>query len=369
MKKELKVAIVHDWFVSGGAEQVVYQIHKLFPNAPIYTAYCSDEWLNKFENTVVVTSYMQHWPFSRIRKFLPILRQRWFSKLDFSDFDLVISSSGAEAKGINTNEKTLHVNYCHSPTHYYWSRYDEYIKNPGFGKLDFLARFGLKLFIDPLRKWDYKAAQKPNYIIANSSYIQRKIKEYYDRESTVIFPPVDTKFFKSKIKKHDSKTENFVIVGRQTPYKRIDLAVKSCSKLNLNLNVIGDGPEHKKLFNIAGPSITFYKNLSKTELRDLLNESSGFIFPGLDDFGIAAVEALSVGVPIIAYKDGGALDYVIESETGKFFDKQTVDSLVDTLKSFNSKDFSSERISKKAKEFSTDKFQKNFQDYLNELNH
>ena len=169
-----KVAIVHDWLVGGGAELVVEQLHKMFPDAPIYTSYSSDDWRKKLDDKVV-TGYLQRWPFSKLRKFLPILRQRWFEKLDFSNFDLVISSSGAEAKGIQTNKKTMHVNYCHSPTHYYWSRYDEYIINPGFGVFDPIARTGLKILLGRVRKWDKKAAQRPDHMIANSTYTQKQI--------------------------------------------------------------------------------------------------------------------------------------------------------------------------------------------------
>src|SRR5581483_12420726 len=173
----MKVVIVCDWIVGGGAERVVEQLHKMYPEAPVYTSYSSDEWRQKLDGKVI-TSYMQNWPLSKLRKFLPPLRALWFSRLNFDGYDLVISSSGAEAKAVKTKRKVesgkwqgpLHICYCHAPTHYYWSRYDDYLRNPGFGRLDFLARIGLKLLVGPMRRWDYKAAQRPDFVLANSNF-------------------------------------------------------------------------------------------------------------------------------------------------------------------------------------------------------
>lgn len=325
-----KVAIVHDWLIGGGAEKVVEALHEMYPDAAIYTSYATDEWRKKLDNRVV-TGYLQYWPFSKLRKFIPMLRIWWFQSLDFSDYDLVISSSGAEAKSIKTNNNTLHINYCHAPTHYYWSRYDEYLESPGFGIFDPLARFGLRLLVSPLRKWDYKAAQRPNKIIANSTYTKNQIKKYYGRDSVVIFPPVNVDYFKPTKK---TKRSGFIITGRQTPYKRFDLAVEACTKLNLPLKVIGNGPEHKRLQSMAGPSVTFLGYITQAGVRNELQSAEGFIFPGVDDFGIAPVEALAAGCPVIAYKDGGALDYIVPGETGEFFEEPTAESLAKVLKNF-----------------------------------
>lgn len=350
--KKLKVAIVHDWLIGGGAEKVVEALHTMYPEAPIYTSFATTKWKQKLNNKVV-TGYLQHWPFSSLRKFIPFLRIWWFESLDLSKYDLVISSSGAEAKGVKTTGKTIHINYCHAPTHYYWSRYDEYLKNPGFGIFDSIARLGLKLFVKPLRKWDYQASQRPDVIIANSTYTKTQIKKYYNRESTVVFPPIETAKFKPK---NNQKRFGFVIAGRQTPYKKFDLAIKACAKQNLPLLVIGSGPSHSKLLKLAKNNVTFNAEATDKDLIEAFHKSEGFIFPGIDDFGIVAVEAMASGCPVIAYKNGGALDYIKPNITGLFFEDPTADSLAKTLQIFSSKSFLESQLIKTAESFNTKNF-------------
>lgn len=349
----LKVAIVHDWLIGGGAEKVVYQLHLTFPDAPIYTSYATQEWRDKLGGKVH-TGILQYWPFSRLRKFLPILRIWWFQRLNLEGYDLIISSSGAEAKGINVPAGTVHINYCHAPTHYYWSRYDAYMEHPGFGPLDPLARIGLRTLVGPLRDWDYQAAQKPDYMIANSTHTAREVQKYYGRTAEVVFPPVDVERFVPS--KHTGDRFGFIIAGRQTPYKRIDLAVAVCSRLNVPLKVIGKGPDHERLCAMAGQSIRFIQ-ANDTEMIRHFQTASAFIFPGIDDFGIVAVEAMAAGTPVIAYKGGGALDYVVEGETGAFFDEQQVEQLAAVLKAFDPHSYDNKKISRHAQKFSADRFQ------------
>lgn len=361
----MKVALVHDWFVGGGAEKVVYELHQMFPKAPIYTAYCNPAWRKKLEKATIITSYMQHWPFPKLRKFLPPLRALWFSRLNFEDFDLVISSSGAEAKGIRVNKPTIHINYCHAPTHYYWSRHDEYLKQPGFGRLDPLARLGLKLLVAPMRRLDYSAAQEADYFIANSSYTKEQVKKYYNRDSVVIHPPVDIERFRQKTMGNEQR-RGFVTAGRQVPYKKIDLAVKAATKLNMPLVVIGRGPDHAKLKRLAGRSVTFLTNVTDEEMPEKFAQAEAFIFPGIDDFGIVAVEALAAGTPVISYKDGGALDYV-NKDTGILFGEQTVESLTQALEEFKKKKLDNGAISKQAEQFSAANFRASVQQFLKSL--
>lgn len=351
--KSPKVAIVHDWLIGGGAELVVEQLHVLFPEAPIYTSYSTREWRGRLDDKVV-TGWLQ--PLGFIRKLIPPLRILWFTHLNLSNYDIVISSSGAEAKGIKVPKSTLHISYCHAPTHYYWSRYDDYMKNPGLGWLNPLARFALWLLVRPLRKWDFKAAQRPDVMIANSTHIQQEIKKYYKRGSTIVFPPAYMERF-DKPENRRRKRHGFVISGRQTPYKRFDLAVVACTKLGLPLTVIGTGPDHKRLRRLAGKTVTFLGKVPDNVLEEEFASSSALIFPGLDDFGITAVEAMASGTPVIAFKAGGALDYIKPRVTGEFFDRPSVHSLTTVLKTFDGKTYSSAAIRAYAQRFSKATFQ------------
>lgn len=360
----MKVAIVHDWLVGGGAERVVEQLHKLYPEAPIYTSYCSDEWRKKLDGKVV-TGYLQHWPFNRLRKYAGVLRIGWFGRIDFSGYDLVISSSGnGEAKDINVPNSTKYICYCHAPTHFYWRSYQQYLDKPGFGIMNPLARLGLKMLVGPLRKRDYKAAQKPLFFIANSSYIQKEIKQYYNRDSIVINPPVDIDRFEAVAL---NNRRGFVTLGRQVAYKRTDLVVDACTKLDLPLLVIGNGPEHDDLVRRAGPSVTFKTKVSDEEIPELLSAAKAFIFAAKEDFGVAPVEAIAAGTPVIAYKDGGALDYVIPRVTGQFFEEQTVENLCQVLETFNAQPYDNKLVAKKALDFSSEVFRQKIHSFVEGL--
>ncbi|HLZ14558.1 MAG TPA: glycosyltransferase, partial [Candidatus Saccharimonadales bacterium] len=206
----MKIAIVHDWLYGGGAERVVQELHRMYPEAPIYTSYCSDEWREKLDGKVV-TGWLQY--LGRIRKLIPFLRIWWFTRLDLSGYDLVISSSGnGEAKGVQVPKGTLHICYCHAPTHFYWRHYKQYLKNPGFGVFNPLVRLALRLLIGPLRAWDYKAAQRPDYFIANSTHTRDEIKTFYGRDAEVIQPPIDIARF---LHAGTAKRQGFVTASRQ----------------------------------------------------------------------------------------------------------------------------------------------------------
>ena len=366
-----KVAIVHDWLVGGGAERVVLELHRMFPDAPIYTSYCTDEWRQKLDGKAV-TGWLQRWPFGKLRKFIPFLRIKWFESLDLTQYDLVISSSGnGEAKGVRAgtlyNEGQVHVSYCHSPVHFYWRHYDQYLATPGFGMFDPLARIGLKALVGPLRKWDLKASKRPDYYIANSTHIQADIKRYYDKNSTVIFPPVDTSRFANPVA--DVPRKGFVTVGRQQPYKRVDIIVKACTQLNLPLTVIGRGPAHEQLKCLAGTSITFITGPEATDqaITQAMRSAEAFIFAAHEDFGITPIEALAAGTPVIAYQAGGALDYVKPGVTGEFFAEQSVESLKQTLESFDAAAYDHKTIAKSAERFSEASFRKSLEAFIKSL--
>lgn len=362
--KQPKVAIVHDWLVGGGAERVVLELHRMYPEAPIYTSYCTPEWRQRLDNKVV-TGFLQKWPFGPLRKFLPVLRIWWFSRLDLREYDIVISSSGnGEAKGIHTRNDAMHICYCHSPTHFYWRNYELYLRQPGFGVLDPLARLGLRLLVGPLRRWDLKASQRPDYYIANSTHIKQDIKQYYGREATVIFPPVDTDRFKPLAAK---TRHGFVIASRQVPQKKFDLAIEACNRLSLPLTVLGKGPEHDRLVALGGPTITFKEHVSDTEMEQYFATAEGFLWPCFDDFGIVAVEAIAAGTPVIAYKAGGSLDYVVPGKTGMFFEEQTVESLMAALQAFPDHRFDHDAIARTAKDFSPEVFRKHMSAYISQV--
>lgn len=401
----MKVAIVCDWLTNqGGAERVVLELHKMFPEAPIYTSVFNRKGsgMAAFADADVRTSFIQHWPWAKTKHQLyPVLRRWAFQRFDFSGYDLVISSSGAEAKGINTrsaradddqlstdkqlsnnyqqqlagsipnttydirntSDGPLHINYCHSPTHYYWVRPDEYLQTDSMGWFGKLLRFGLRLLIKPMRRWDYLVAQRPDVMIANSSITKDRIKQFYDRESEVIFPPVDIERFTPPA--DPPKRHGFVVLGRQVHYKRFDLAVEACSRLGVLLRVIGDGPEHEKLRVLAGRSVEFYTDLNDEEVAEALWHAEALISPGVEDFGITAVEALASGTPVIAYRSGGAADIIQLGKTGEFFEEQTVDSLTAALQLFEPSRFNPATLTKAANKFSAQKFRQQIIELIN----
>jgi glycosyltransferase involved in cell wall biosynthesis len=350
-----KIAIVHDWLTTmGGAENVVLALHEAFPTAPVYTSVYEPSALPAFKDIDVRTTWLQNLPgpLRKLHKLFPMLRVKAFRDLDLSEYDIVISSSSAEAKQVRkTRNDQIHICYCHTPIRYYWSHYDEYKNDPGFGKLNWLVRLAMPLMVPSLKKADYKAAQKVDVYIANSSEVQKRIKKYYGKNSSVIHPPVDVSRFTPSLQRDNY----YVALGRQVPYKRIDLAVEAATKLNIPLKVYGSGSEHQKLVDIAGPSVSFYNDrfgdASNDAVTHALNYAKGFIFPTDEDFGIVQVEALASGTPVIAYGHGGALDIVDDGESGVLFSSQTVDSVVAAIQKAESIKFLPGTLHRKAKRF------------------
>ncbi len=378
-----KVALVCDWLTNvGGAEQVLKSIHELYPSAPIYTSKYDKKGIDWFKDADVRTGWLQIFP-SSLRRFLAPLRQIYFNHLDLSDYDLIISVTGAEAKSIKKGSAT-HLCYCHVPTQYYWQFYDQYLKEPGFGFLDPLARLGLKLFVKPLRKADYAAAQRPDAFITISSYAAEQIKKYYKREAYIVHPPVSVEKFHTPVenytikkgksqansninynnktaKSQANKSEQrrgFINISRQVTWKRLDVIVKACLATKVKLTLIGEGPEHDHLVQLAdgAKNITFLPAMPQPELKKYLHSSKAFLFPSIEPFGIAPVEALAAGCPVIALKKGGALDYVQDGKNGIFFDKQTPNSLMDAFKRFEQLKFKESTVSASVENFSTPRF-------------
>jgi glycosyltransferase involved in cell wall biosynthesis len=354
-----KIAIVCDWLYGGGAEKVVLELHRLYPDAPIYTSYCSDEWRERLGGTVR-TGYLQWWLFAKARKLLPLLRQWWFRSLNLKQYDVVISCTGnGEAKFVRTRTDARHISYCFTPPHFYWRKYDEYLQTPGMGALDPIARVGLRLLVKPLRARDYRAAQRVDEFISISAHIQADIQRFYGRESVVIHPPVDVDRLNSTASttEHPKKTK-VIYWGRHVPYKRIDLIIAACNELSLPLTIVGSGPQTNSLKHIAGPTVTFAGFVPDEKLPELAADASVFVFPSEEDFGIAPVEAMALGLPVLAYGLGGARDYVVPGKTGELFDEQTVSAVTQALRAFKPRRYDSTEIVRAAQQFGTDRFQR-----------
>lgn len=350
-----KIAIVADWLTNmGGAENVVLALAEAFPGAPIYTSTYAPDAMPKFKGLDIRTTYLQNLPgpLRKLHKFFPMLRVNAFRQLDLSEFDIIISSSSAEAKQVRkTRAGQVHICYCHTPIRYYWSHYDEYKKDPGFGKLNRLVRLMMPLMVPGLKRADYEAAQRVDVFIANSSEVQKRITKYYGQPSTVIHPPVDVDRFEPA----RERGSHYVTLGRQVPYKHHDLAVAAATKLNVPLMAFGNGSQHDSLVQMAGPTVEFFTDrfgdASDTAVTQALNTAKGFIFPAEEDFGIVSVEALAAGAPVIAFAKGGALDIVQDGESGVLFNEQTVDSVVAALQKAETIDFKPGMLRRKARRF------------------
>jgi glycosyltransferase involved in cell wall biosynthesis len=350
-----KIAIVADWLTNmGGAEQVVLALHELFPEAPVYTSTYVPEKMPAFKNIDVRTTWLQKMPRAvrKLHKLFPMIRGWAFRGLDLSEYDIIISSSSAESKQVRKRrEGQIHICYCHTPIRYYWSHYEEYRKDPSFGKMNWLVRLVIPILVPPMRRSDYKAAQKVDLFIANSEEIKRRIKKYYKREAVVVYPPVDTARFKPEMTRGDY----YVALGRQIPYKRTDLAVAAANELGVKLKVFGNGPSHEKLVRMAGKTVEFftdrYGDASNKAVEKALDSARGYIFPAEEDFGIVQVEALAAGAPVISYGRGGTLDIVEDGETGVLFQKQTVGAVVEAIKKAEEIKFDLKVLRKSAKRF------------------
>ena len=364
-----KIALVTDWLTNmGGAEPLLLEIHKLFPKAPIYTSVYDAEKMPAFKHIDVRTTDLQ----TKLPKSLrykhvlwPTLRAKAFRKLDLSEFDIIISTSSAEAKAVRkTRPGQIHIAYIHTPIRYYWSHYEEFKKEFKFGKLTPFIRPLIPVLVKQQRKLDLESIEGIDVFIANSTITQERIKQYYGKPSTIIHPPVDVDRFTPAPK---GERSGYVLWGRHVPYKRFDLAIEACNQLGVKLTIVGSGPDTERLKKLAGPTITFTGRISDEELVRRAQSAKAFLFPNEEDFGISAAEALAAGTPVIAYAKGGALDIVQDGETGVLFKHQTVASLIAAMKKADTIDFLPATLHRKAKRFDkglfATKIRKIVQDY------
>jgi len=361
MTQELpRIAIVCDFLTTmGGAENVVLAMHEAFPDAPIYTSIYNADRMPAFGKLDIRTSSLQKMPkkLRNYHKLFPTLAVKAMRKLDLSEFDIILTSSYLHGHQVTKSRPDqVIINYCHTPARYYWSHYDEYRRDPGYGKLNAIIRTLMPLMIPHQRKLDLEAAKQVDVFIANSSETAKRIKKYYGRNATIIHPPVDVMRFSPSRKRNDY----YVTIGRQLPYKRYDLTVQAATQLGINLKVFGNGPMHEKLVAMAGPTVHFYTDrfgdASNSEVEEALNNAKGFIYPAEEDFGIVTVEALAAGAPAIALAKAGTLDIVQDGETGILFEHQTVEGVVAAIKRAEEITFFPSKLQRTAKRFNTSLF-------------
>jgi len=374
----MKTAIVYDrvnkW---GGAESVLLALHEIFPDAPLYTSVYDKNkapWAEVFSR--IIPSFLQKIPVLRnYHELLGWLTPIAYETFSFDEYDLVISVTSEAVKGIITKPQTLHICYCLTPTRYLWSGYEEYLNNPPTS-LNWIPfyKYISQPFLRYTKYWDYMAAQRPDVMVGISTSVQKRIKKYYQRDSELIFPPVDIDKFRIANKKQITKDKNkdyYLYVGRLVPYKKVGLAVEAFNDLRLPLVIIGTGSEESKLKSMANKNIIFKGFVAETELPQYFREAKAFIYPQEEDFGITAVEAQAAGCPLIAYRAGGALDTVVDPSTGPgrfatgiFFNEQTKESLIEAIKYFddlNHRSIQPQNCVKNAAKFSKDIFKKKFQ--------
>lgn len=348
----MRIAFVHDYLNQyGGAERVLETLCELFPEAPIYTLIYDEKMTGGvFKNREIHTSFLQKIPFAvSHHRFFPMLMPLAIEQFDLSYFDVVVSLSSSFAKGVITKPKTKHIDYCSTPTRFLWDdshRYLEELKYPW--PIKKLTPF----FLTYLRIWDKEASLRVDKFIAISEFVRKRIKKYYGLDSGIINPPVDA----NKYKISKEQDDYFLMVGRLVPYKRFDLAVMAFSAMGLPLKIVGDGPERGRLERQAGKNIEFLGLVSDCKMPDIYSRAQAVIFPQEEDFGIVPLEAMASGRPVVAYRGGGALETIVENETGVFFDEQTEIDLAQAVGRFRQIDWNPQKIREHALKFDKEVF-------------
>lgn len=355
-----RIAIICDWLIDfGWAELVISHLLELFPEADIFTSVCHMQH-PMLEWRRVYTSWIQHIPFlNKKHKLAGILRPWAFRNFDLREYDIVISSSSAEAKNAGFSKRkpwAKHFCYCHTPIRYYWSHFEEYQNMMEFGLLNPIARWALRFLIHWLRKLDYEAAQKVDYFIANSENTKKRIQQYYDRESEVIYPGINIPSLDESVAESG---DSYISVGRCIPYKKFDLLVEAFNqnRKKLTLCTATDTSFYRELREKSASNIEWKFRVSHEEKNKLLQNAKAFLFPPEEDFGLVPLEAMALGVPVIAYGKWGALETVIDGKTGVFFTPQTAEALNETIEKFESMTFQKETIRDHAHHFSKEQFQ------------
>jgi len=359
----MKVALVYDrvnkW---GGAERLLLALHEIWSDAPLYTGVYNPDSATWAEVFKVKPSLVNKLPFTRTRhEFFAWLMPFGFENFSFDNYDVVISITSAEAKGIITKPKTLHICYCLTPTRYLWSNRKQYLN-----ELPTIVRFFAKPAINHLRSWDKIASSRPDVYIAISHYVQDRIKRYYKRDADVIYPPINLDVKPTKLAKKAG--DYFLVVSRLVKYKKVDLVIKACEKLGYKLVVVGDGKERDKLHKLAKSNTTFVEHATDHELAKYYEGCKALITAQEEDLGLVAAEGLLYGKPVITFNKGGVIEIVKDGVTGKFFNKQSVSALANALVEFNASSdasvYNSRIISQTAEKFSKLSFKHKFRQYV-----
>jgi glycosyltransferase involved in cell wall biosynthesis len=346
IRRHCSVALVHDRLdQNGGAERVLWSIHQMFPEAPIFVAMWNQSLVTSFSNCEVRTSWMQRLPaIKRLPRLYAPIYPLAFAGLKLGEFDLVISSSSSFAHGISTRQGSLHVCYCHTPSNFVW-RSDSYFTQNG-------QRLLSVPFRPWLQHWEERSAKRPDVYIANSHAVAGRIRDFYGRDATVISPPVGDFWFT----KHEGG-DFFLIVSRLVQQKRLDVAIEACNELSVPLVIAGAGRFERTLRALAGPLTRFVGRVPDHELRQLYSQASAVLVPGEEDFGLVPVEAQAAGTPVIGYDAGGVRETVIDDVTGIRFAPQTKAGLIDAMFRFQSTDWNEQRIRENAARYSETRFQ------------
>jgi glycosyltransferase involved in cell wall biosynthesis len=360
-----RIAIAHEWFASyAGSERVVEQMLAVYPQADLFSLvdFLEPGQRSFIQDKPVQTSFIQNLLFSRraFRQYLPLMPLA-VEQFDLTAYDLVISSNHAVTKGVITGPNQLHICMCYSPMRYAWDLQHQYLRESGAGRG--LKGGAVRWMLHQLRQWDYRTANGVDHFIAISEFIARRIWKVYRRRATVIYPPVDVEAFAVVPEKQDF----YLAASRLVPYKRIDLIVSTFADLpDKQLVVIGDGPEMAKIQQIAAPNVTLLGYQPFSVLREHLQNARAFIFAAEEDFGILPVEAQAAGTPVIAYGRGGALETVLDNQTGLFFSQQTPSDLADAIEKFEkiSSTFDPWVIRANAERFGIERFRQEFRDFV-----
>jgi len=355
----MKIALVHDYLAQDvGAERVLEVFHQIWPKAPIFVLFHDKKKLPQFNNADIRQSFIAKLPFGKTKyqwylPWMPLATERH----NVNDFDIVLSSTSAFAKGILTRPDAIHISYCHTPTRYLWTDMHSYIADLRYNKL---IKAALPKLIHKMRIWDKSSVDRVDEFIANSRTVKNRIKKFYRRNSDVIYPPVDTTQFYIS----ENIRPYFITGGRLVPYKRFDLVVDVFNRLGIPLKIFGSGPELGRLKKMAKKNIQFLGRINEKEKAELLSKAKAFIHPQLEDLGITPIEAMASGRPVIAYGVGGATETIIPGKTGLFFHKQTWESLLDAVIKFENNNWNSQDIRNHAMRYDTELFKEKISSYV-----